>query len=128
SPATTGRCLVLRSDLALAVISDELELQGFEVDIGIAYRTVGIDLDPVVAADLQGGRIDIVLLTSLSVGRALRRQVGPLPERTLVASIGPGTTRDGALLGFTIGYTAQSQSVDALIAELDARPATEETS
>lgn len=135
SPATTGRCLVLRSDLALAVISDELELQGFDVDICIAYRTIGVDLAPGVAADLRAGRIDVVLLTSLSVGRELRRQVGPLPERTLVASIGPGTTRDGALLGFTIGYTAQTQSIDALLAELDDpgppvpddRPAPEET-
>jgi len=120
SPASTGRCLVLRSDLAQAVISDELELQGYGVDVCIGYRTVGVDLDPAVAAQLRDGRIDVVLLTSLSVGRELRRQVGVLPAGTLVASIGPGTTRDAAALGFTVGYTAQSQSVDALLAELDA--------
>ncbi|GAA3914746.1 uroporphyrinogen-III synthase [Microbacterium invictum] len=127
-PAATGRCLVLRSDLALAVISDELELQGFDVDVCIAYRTVGVDLDPQIVADLHGGAIDVVLLTSLSVGRELRRQVWPLHERTLVASIGPGTTRDGTGLGFTVGYTAQTQSIDALLEELDARIAPEESS
>lgn len=118
-PRSTGRCLVVRSDLATAVVSDELELRGFSVDVCIGYRTVGIDLDPQVAAALCEGGIDIVLLTSLSVARELRRQVGALPEATLVASIGPGTTRDAEHIGFTVGHTARTQSVDALIAELD---------
>lgn len=117
--ASTGRCLVVRSDLAAAVVSDELELRGFAVDVCIGYRTVGVDLDPAVAGELHDGRFDIVLLTSLSVGRELRRQVGTLPASTLVASIGPGTTRDAERLGFTVGHTARTQSIDALIAELD---------
>ncbi|MFT3796873.1 uroporphyrinogen-III synthase [Microbacterium sp.] len=120
SPASTGRVLVIRSDLATAVVSDELELQGFAVDVCIGYRTVGVDLPASVVADLTCGRIDVVLLTSLSVGRELRRQVGALPASVLVASIGPGTTRDAQRLGFTVGHTAHSQSVDALLAELDA--------
>ncbi len=123
TPLTTGRCLVLRSDLAAAVISDELELQGFSVDVCIAYRTVGIDLPEQAASDLRSGAIDVVLLTSLSVGRELRRQVGVLAGQTLIASIGPGTTRDAEHLGFHVGYTAHTQSVDALLAELDALPA-----
>lgn len=116
--ASTGRCLVVRSDLAAAAVSDELELRGFAVDVCIGYRTVGVDLDPAVAADLSVGRFDVVLLTSLSVGRELRRQVGTLPASTLIASIGPGTTRDAERLGFTVGHTARVQSIDALIAEL----------
>ncbi|CAL4860169.1 hypothetical protein MMM2322_01847 [Microbacterium sp. MM2322] len=120
-PAATGRALVVRSDLAQAVVSDELEVRGFAVDVCIAYRTVGVDLDPAVVEGLRSGDIDVVLLTSLSVGRELRRQVGQLPASTLVASIGPGTTRDAAVLGFAVGHTAQTQSIDALIAELDAR-------
>lgn len=119
-PAPTGRALVLRSDLAQAVVSDELEVRGFAVDVCIAYRTVGIDLPDAVADDLRSGVIDTVLLTSLSVGRELRRQAGELPESTLVASIGPGTTRDASALGFRVGHTARTQSIDALIAELDA--------
>ncbi|MGB4780031.1 uroporphyrinogen-III synthase, partial [Microbacterium sp.] len=145
SPASTGRCLVVRSDLAAAVVSDELEMQGYAVDVCIGYRTVGVDLPPEVADDLRDGRIDIVLLTSLSVARELRRQLfrgaaapggektclgdaslpgrpGILPASVLVASIGPGTTRDAESLGFTVGHTAHTQSVDALLAELDARP------
>lgn len=118
-PRATGRCLVVRSDLATAVVSDELELRGFDVDVCIGYRTVGVDLVPDVRERLMSGSIDVVLLTSLSVGRELRRQVGELPPTTIVASIGPGTTRDAERIGFAVGHTARTQSVDALIAELD---------
>lgn len=118
-PSATGRSLVVRSDLATAHISDELQLRGFAVDVCIAYRTLGVDLAPEVAAELRSGRIDVVLLTSLSVARELRRQVGSLPPSVRVASIGPGTTRDAERLGFTISHTARTQSVDALVAELD---------
>lgn len=121
-PRRTGRSLVVRSDLATSVVSDELEVRGFAVDVCIGYRTIGVDLVPEVAADLREGRMDVVLLTSLSVGRELRRQVGVLAPWTLLASIGPGTTRDAERLGFTVAHTARTQSIDALIAELDARP------
>ena len=120
SPETTGRSLVVRSDLASAVISDELQVRGFAVDVCIAYRTVGIDLAPEIAEALRGGAIDVVLLTSLSVARELRRQVGALPAEVRVASIGPGTTRDAEAIGFAVAHTARTQSVDALLAELDA--------
>ena len=122
TPASTGRALVVRSDLATAVISDELQLRGYGVDVCIAYRTVGVDLAPDVAAALRAGDVDVVLLTSLSVARELRRQVGELPASVRVASIGPGTTRDAEQIGFTVAHTARSQSVDALLAELDALP------
>ena len=69
---------MLRSDLAMAVISDELELQGYEVDVCIAYRTVGVDMTPEIADEVRTGAIDTVLLTSLSVGRELRRLTGCL--------------------------------------------------
>ncbi|MFT4134911.1 uroporphyrinogen-III synthase [Microbacterium sp.] len=122
-PGATGRCLVLRSDLARAVVSDELELHGFAVDVGIAYRTVGVDLAPEIARDLRSGRIHAVLLTSLSVGRELKRQV-ELSELVVVASIGPGTTRDAARIGIPVALTAPVQTVDALIDALDAHFAT----
>lgn len=120
SAATTGRCLVLRSDLAAALVSDTLETHGYTVDVCIGYRTVGVDLPPETVAGLQDGDIDVVLLTSLSVASELRRQVGALGARTLVASIGPSTTRDAVRLGFDVGHTAHTQTVDALLAELDA--------
>ncbi|MFT4137360.1 uroporphyrinogen-III synthase, partial [Microbacterium sp.] len=119
-PADTGRSLVIRSDLATAVISDELQVRGFAVDVCIGYRTVGVDLPASVVADLSSGAIDVVLLTSLSVARELRRQVGPLPPSVRVASIGPGTTHDARSIGFDVAHTARTQSVEALLAELDA--------
>lgn len=125
SPRSTGRCLVLRSDLAMAVISDELELQGYEVDVCIAYRTVGVDLDDAAISAIRTGGVDIVLLTSLSVGRELRRQVGSLDPAIAVASIGPGTTRDAEKLGFSVAHTAHTQSVDSLLVELDSLTGTD---
>ncbi len=124
SPESTGRTLVLRSDLAAALVSDELEARGFAVDVCIGYRTVGVDLPAETAAELRDGGIDVVLLTSLSVARELRRQVGVPGDGTLVAAIGPGTTRDATRLGFAVGYTARTQTVDALLAELDALAST----
>lgn len=117
------RALVVRSDLATGVVSDELELRGHAVRVCIAYRTVGADLDASVADALRTGEIDTVLLTSLSVARELRRQVGVLPASTRVASIGAGTTHDAEALGYTITQTASTQSIDQLIADLDALPA-----
>lgn len=122
TPTDTGRTLVIRSDLGAAVLSDELALRGFAVDVCIGYRTLGVDLAPEVLHDLTGGEIDVVLLTSLSVARELRRQAGPLPASVRVASIGPGTTRDAERIGYTVAHTARTQSVDALLAELDAAP------
>lgn len=119
TPATAGRCLVLRSDLASPLLSDELELRGYRVDVGIAYRTVGVDLPRTVHAALTDGEVDVILLTSLSVARELRRQVGPLPHGTFVASIGPGTTRDAERIGMQVDHTARVQAIDALIADLD---------
>ena len=127
APGEAGRALVVRSDLAAATVSDELQLRGFAVDVCIAYRTVGVDLDPAVVAALRATEpdahapvaVDVVLLTSLSVARELRRQVGTLPARVRVASIGPGTTRDAERLGFSVAHTARTQSIDALVAELD---------
>lgn len=117
-PAGVGRCLVLRSDLAMAVVSDELEIRGYAVDVCIAYRTVGVDLAEGIVDDLRSGRIDTVLLTSTSVVRELSHQVGALPEHTLLASLGPGTTRDAERRGLTVSLTAPEQSVEALIAAL----------
>lgn len=114
-----GRCLVARSDLATGLVSDELEVKGVEVDVCISYRTIGVDLAGDVHESLRSGEIDLVLLTSLSVARELRRQVGALHERTVTASIGAGTTRDAQSLGYRVIHTATTPSIGGLIAELD---------
>ncbi len=117
-PARVGRCLVLRSDLAMAVVSDELEVRGYDVEVCIAYRTVGVDLPDEIVDDLRSGRIDTVLLTSTSVVRELSHQVGVLPPNTVLASLGPGTTRDAERRALTVTLTAPEQSIESLLAEL----------
>lgn len=113
-----GRCLVLRSDLATATVSDELELRGADVRVAVAYRTVGVDLPTDAIARLRERRdagFDAVLLTSLSVARELRRQVGELDPAILVASIGPGTTHDAERLGIAVAVTAPQQHIESLV-------------
>ncbi len=116
--ATPQRCLVVRSDLASATLSDDLELRGHDVRVCVAYRTVGVDLTAEVRRALMDGEIDLVLLTSLSVARELRRQVGTHLSARL-AAIGPGTATDARGLGFRVDHIAARQSVRDLISELD---------
>jgi uroporphyrinogen-III synthase len=123
APHDSGRCLVVRSDLAMAVVSDELDLRGYDVDVCIGYRTVGCDLPPDVIADLRSGAIDVVLTTSTSVVREIDQQVGPLPATTLVGSIGTATTAEAHRRGMTVAVTAPEQTIDALLAALAAHRA-----
>ncbi len=114
-PDRVGRCLVLRSDLAMAVVSDELEVRGYDLEVCIAYRTVGVDLAPDVLHAVRVGDIDTVLVTSTSVARELAEQVGALPAGTVLASLGPGTTRDAERRGLPVTVTAPDQSIESLI-------------
>lgn len=114
-PADDGRYLIMRSDLAMATISDDLYTAGYDVDVCIAYRTVGVDLADDVRQALAAGEFDAVLLTSLSVGRELRQQVPELPATTVLVSIGPGTTREAERLGLPTQVTAPVQTVEAML-------------
>lgn len=120
APSAAGRALVLRSDLAMAAVSDELEIQGYLVDVGLAYRTVGVDLPQAVLEQFAAGQIDAVLLTSGSVARELHQQVGEsrLGGATLIA-IGPSTQRVAEKLGLVVSLTAEQQSVESMLERLD---------
>lgn len=117
-PVPGARYLIMRSDLAMATISDDLYTAGYDVDVCIAYRTVGVDLDADVRDRLAAGEFDAVLLTSLSVGRELHAQVPDLPSSTVLASIGPGTTREAERLGLHATVTSPVQTVEAMLDSL----------
>lgn len=117
-PVESGRALVLRSDLAMAAVSDELEVRGFAVDVCIAYRTVGQDLAPDVRDRLRAGAIDTVLLTSASVARELAAQ-GGVGASVQVGSLGPATTREALRHGIPVAVTAPLQHMETLLDALD---------
>lgn len=111
--------LVLRSDLAPATVSDGLTAHGHTVDVAVAYSTVGPDLDPNVIADVRGGKVDAILLTSGSVARSLARQLAPIPATVVLASIGPRTTAEATEAGLDTHVTSPVRDVESLIQALE---------
>ena len=109
------RVLALRSAIAKQVLSIGLARAGHHVEAVVAYRTVGVPVAPKVADDVRGGRVNAVLVTSGSVAEQVQQQLGPIPETTLVAAIGPQTQRDAAELGLRVDVVARERSAESLI-------------
>jgi len=109
------RVLALRSAIAKQVLSVGLARAGHQVEAVVAYRTVGVPVAPKVADDVRAGRVNAVLVTSGSVAEQVQQQLGPIPETTLVAAIGPQTQKDAAELGLRVDVVARERSADSLI-------------
>ncbi len=112
------RVLALRSEIAAPLLSTGLARIGHSVDSVIAYRTIGVPVRESVVADVASGRINAVLVTSGSVAEQVFNQLGPIPESTLVACIGPRTARDAEKLGLRVDAIAEERSAESLIALL----------
>jgi uroporphyrinogen III methyltransferase/synthase len=112
-----ARALVARDELPRL-----LREAGAEVDVVPAYET-----QPVPAAELaeriRDAAIDVVLLTSSSIVRALVDALGSGARDQLatltVASIGPITTRTAEELGVRVDVAAQVHTLDGLLDALD---------
>ena len=48
-------------------------------------------------------------------GEQVQEQLGPLPESTLVAAIGPQTKKDAAKVGLRVDVVARERSAESLI-------------
>jgi uroporphyrinogen-III synthase len=117
--ATNGekplRVLALRSAIAKQVLSIGLERIGHHVEAVVAYRTVGVPVAQKVVDDVRAGKVDAILVTSGSVAEQVQAQLGPVPERTLVAAIGPQTQQDAAKVGLRVDVVAAERSAESLI-------------
>jgi uroporphyrinogen-III synthase len=109
------RVLTLRSEIAKPLLTEGLRRLGHDVESVVAYRTVGVPVDERVVADVAGGRVQAVLVTSGSVAQQVREQFGPLPETILVACIGPRTAKDAAAVGLRVDVVADERSAESLI-------------
>jgi uroporphyrinogen-III synthase len=109
------RVLALRSAIAKQVLSIGLARAGHHVEAVVAYRTVGVPVAQKVADDVRAGRVNAVLVTSGSVAEQVQQQLGPIPESTLVAAIGPQTQKDAAELGLRVDVVARERSAESLI-------------
>lgn len=123
SDATGGaghlRILTLRSDIARPVLTDGLRAAGHEVESVVAYRTVGVPVDPGIVEAVAEGRVDAILVTSGSVAVQVARQFGPVPEHTAIACIGPRTAADARASGLRVDVVADDRSSASLIAALE---------
>ncbi|MCS5497263.1 uroporphyrinogen-III synthase [Cnuibacter physcomitrellae] len=109
------RVLTLRSDIAKPVLTEGLIARGHTVDSVVAYRTVGVPVDPQIRADVASGSIDAIFVTSGSVAEQVQEQLGPVPESTLVAAIGPRTAEDARGYGLRVDLIAKGRSAESLI-------------
>ncbi|MEZ3161913.1 uroporphyrinogen-III synthase [Microbacterium sp. BWT-B31] len=107
--------LTLRSEIAKPLLTRRLEAAGHRVRSVIAYRTVGVPVTDRIAADVESGRINAILVTSGSVAEQVNLQFPDLPASTVIAAIGPRTAKDARRAGLSVDVVAETQTVDALI-------------
>ncbi|MFC6356412.1 uroporphyrinogen-III synthase [Luethyella okanaganae] len=109
------RVLALRSEIAKPLLSVGLARIGHCVEAVVAYRTIGVPVAEKVIDDVAAGRVDAVLVTSGSVAEQVQRQLGPIPENTLVVCIGPQTAKDAHAHGLRVDMVADERSAESLI-------------
>jgi uroporphyrinogen-III synthase len=131
--AISGRVLVPQSNIAEPTLVAGLAELGLDVEFVAAYRTVGVPVTNQIASDVAAGRIHAILVTSGSVARQVQLQLGTLPEKTVVACIGPRTAFDARAAGITVHLIAEARSSASLVEALvehaqDAAQNTERTS
>jgi uroporphyrinogen-III synthase len=81
----------------------------------VAYRTIGVPVPENVVNDVRDGLVQAILVTSGSVAEQVQQQLGPIPESTLVAAIGPQTARDARDLGLRVDVIAEERTAASLI-------------
>lgn len=112
---TVGRVLVLQSEIAEPTLVAGLAAAGLDTEFVVAYRTVGVPVDPEIKAAVANGGISVVLVTSGSVARQIAAQLAPLPESTVVACIGPRTAFDARAAGLPVHLIAETRSAASLV-------------
>ncbi len=117
--AGAARVLVPRALVGREELPTRLREAGARVDVVPAYQVVPAraEAEPLRRA-LDAGELDAVLLFSPSAAENLVALVGAHPARwarTLVASIGPVTTRAAEALGLSVMVTAAESTQEGLL-------------
>jgi uroporphyrinogen-III synthase len=113
------RVLTLRSEDATPVLTKGLIRIGHDVHSVVAYRTIGVDVDPAVIIYARSGAFDLIVVTSGSVAQQIAEQIGEMPSKTLIAAVGPRTAKDARALGLRVD-TVLSIENDELLRDLAA--------
>lgn len=115
-PAGSGTVLVPRSEIAAPTLVAGLRERGWHVRDVVAYRTVPATVpDPAVAELLDGGGVDVVVLTSGSTASAFAALYGTAaPVRVCV--IGESTADAARRAGLAVHAVADHQTTAGLLA------------
>ena len=122
------RILLPQADIARPILRDGLQTRGATVDAVIAYRTVSDPRAAELAPLLRAGAVDAITFTSsstVSYTLAALRSTGidhadaaNLLNTTIIASIGPITSRTARDAGLSVAVEAKTHDTDGLIAAL----------
>lgn len=119
SEATGGvvplKVLTIRSEQSIPILTDGLRRIGHDVESVVAYRTVGVEVNPDIVGDVHDGLFDYLLVTSGTVAEQIAFQFGDIPQVTLCVAMGPRTARDAHTFGVRIDAVAEEQDTDALV-------------
>lgn len=113
-----GRLLLPRAAVAREVLPDGLRAVGWDVDVVEAYRTVPVPVPEALAARATGA--DAICFTSASSVAGWIAAADPVVTPPVVACIGPVTAAAARHAGLTVGVVAATQTIDGLVAALEA--------
>jgi len=120
----TPAVLFPRAARGSSVLPDRLREAGYAVDVVTAYETRAPDQDALagLVRDLEGGRVDAVVLTSGSTVDNLFDCLGPRAAEWLgrcrLASIGPVTTEAARARGLRVEVVAPRATLESLVGAL----------
>jgi uroporphyrinogen-III synthase len=118
APATDGSAVLLPwAAIGLPALAAGLRERGFRVDRVDAYTTVPATIPAETVAELDGGDVDAVLLTSGSTASSLAAQVSPAPD-VLIGCIGASTAAAAGKAGLSVGFVADEATAAGLVAAL----------
>jgi|HubBroStandDraft_2_1064218.scaffolds.fasta_scaffold14285_2 uroporphyrinogen-III synthase len=120
----TARVLFPRAARGSRVLPDRLRAAGHAVDVVVAYETRAPEPEAMaeLVRELEGGRVDAVVLTSGStvdnLVDGLGSRAGEWLSRCRLASIGPVTTEAARARGLRVDVVAPMASLESLVGAL----------
>lgn len=115
---TTLKVLTLRSNIARPVLTSGLIARGHDVTPVVAFRIIGVPAPARIREDVESGRINAILISSVTVAEQVKAQFPIIPAQTILACVGPQTKNQAEALGLKIQAVAGAQTADSLISSV----------
>ena len=119
-----GRLLLPAADIASSDLAERLRAAGAEVEMVTAYHTGPGDGGAGLAAAIDGGEVDAVLLASASAARGFANALAARPGRPpaehlpTILCIGPSTASAARAIGLDVAAVAHEHTREGLLREL----------